>query len=169
MESRKLAFKLFVKHLSRPYNERKGFIQKRKQPFSISNERINELYDRYFPIIQSNHQSISFKVKLKDFDEIVYLLRVHFELWIEIKGNIITIFKDFPERFRLIEEVNVKNHWFTPNTFLKGTILYYGLDHYSVCNRTNGIPLSEEPFTKELGRIRPVVQINYEFIEVFRD
>jgi hypothetical protein len=162
-------YKDFIEEIQKPKSLRKGFIRKRKQPFSISDTQINQLYERYFSPLMAEEKTYTFNVNVEDFEMIVYLLRVHFQLWIEIEGNNITILKDFPRRFRLTQEVKPENHWFTPKSFPKGTILYYGLDHYSVCSRAKGIPLSETPPNRELNIITPVVQINYDFIEVVND
>ena len=156
----------FKNFINKEINERTGFVRIRKNHFSISDERINELYHRYFSNIAVENKEFNFKVYQEDLEELVNLLRVHFQLWIEIVADSITIYREFPRRFRLLEEVNAKNHWFTPKSFPKGTILYYGLDHYSVCNRAKGIPLSETPPNRELNINPLVVQINYDFIEV---
>jgi hypothetical protein len=164
-----MSFIQIYKEVSRPNILRKGFHHKRKEQFSISNERINELYDRYFSNLSPRQKQFTFQVLPKDLGEILYLLRVYFQLWIEIQEHIIIINSDFPKQFRLTKEVNSNNHWYTPKTLPQGTILYYGEDHYGVCNRSNGIPLSEMPPNKELNLYQPVVQINYDFIEVVDD
>lgn len=163
------AFLYFLEELKKPSVLRKGFTRKRKHHFSISDKRINELYDRYFSDLSIKNKSFSFKLNPKDFDEVNYLLRVHFRLWIAIEEQSVTIYREFPERFRVTQEVNPENHWFTPKSFAIGSILYYGEDHYSVCNRLKGIPLSEILTSKDRKEIRPVVQINYDFIAVLEN
>jgi hypothetical protein len=166
---RNTEFISLIEELNKPRTVRKGLIQNRKNPFSISDSRINELYDRYFTNLSLKDKSFSFIANTEDFEEIIYLMRIHFRLWIEIEGLRIKIFREFPERFRVISEVNSTNHWFIPKTYPKGTILYYGDDPYSVCNRDKGIPLSEESPKDNSSRLCPIVQINYEFIEVLGD
>ena len=163
------SFQELIKEVSKQRPQRKGFTQNRKTKFSISDRRINELYDRYFSELSINNRSFTFIVNAKDLNEVIYLLRAHFQLWIDIEELKIIIYQEFPERFRVIKEVNKENHWFTPKTFAKGSMLHYGEDHYSVCNRINGIPLSELAPRKDLEKNRPVVQINYDFIEVVDD
>ena len=34
--------------------------------------------------------------------------------WIEVEGFNITLYKDFPQQFEVIKEVNKYNHYFTP-------------------------------------------------------
>lgn len=164
-----MSFYEFFEQLSKPRVLREGFPHKGSDPFSIADARTNELFDKYFSKLPLTSKSFRFKVDSLDFDDIVYLLRVHFQLWIEIEADSITIYREFPQRFRLLEEVSAKNHWYTPKTLPKGTILYNGEDFYAVCNRSKGIPLSEIPPNKELNMNRPVVQINYDFIEVVDD
>jgi hypothetical protein len=41
-----------------------------------------------------------------------FLLRVHFRQWIEVEGVNIKVYKDFPQQFEVIKEVNKYNHFF---------------------------------------------------------
>ena len=99
-----------------------------------------------------------------DRQKILFLLRVYFGLWIEIDKNQIKIFKRFPEKFKIIKEVNKSNHYFTPKVFLKGTIMYSVKAAYSSANKMNGVTLWDNLKTVEGTKIVPSVQINYEYI-----
>jgi len=164
-----MSYSTLIAEINNVKKERNGFACKRKQPFSITDFRINELYNRYFSKLSMKCQEFTFSTLPEDHDELLYLLRAHFQLWIGIQGHSITIHQEFPRRFRVTREVNPNNHWFSPKTFPMGSILYYGKDHYSVCNRNKGIPLSEIAPSNESEVRQPVVQINYDFIEVLED
>ena len=162
------AFSFFIDELSKPRSLRKGFVRKRKNPFSISDARINELYDKYFSSLLPNNESFHFEVESADFEEIVYLLRVHFQLWIEIEGYYITIYQDFPERFRIIKDVDTENHPHTPIPIPKGTIMELGTESFGVVNYNNGITLTGKILVENLrvsSNLKPYLQINYPFIE----
>ena len=159
----KTSYKLFIDELSKPKSLRKGFKRNRKRIFSVSDFRINELYDQYFSLISLKSDTFRFIIEDSDYDEIVYLLREHFRLWIEINQLEIIIYRDFPERYKIIKEVNKENHWFIPTTISKGTIMYLSKDHYGVVNWLNGIPLAVKEHKNEM-EVNPVVQINYDFI-----
>jgi hypothetical protein len=109
------------------------------------------------------------EVKKEDLKELTFLLRVYFGLWIEIKDTRITIFKTFPERFTVIRKVNKQNHWFTPKTYSKGQIMYSTRDPYRVCDRRNGIPLTDVPPSPTREKTAGVIQINYPFIKAIPD
>ncbi|MDM9630246.1 hypothetical protein [Robiginitalea aurantiaca] len=161
-------FTFFLTEISKPKDLRKGFTRKRKNPFSISDARINDLYDKYFSTLSPNNESLRFEVESTDFEQIVYLLRVHFQLWIEIDGYQITIYQDFPERFRIIKDVDTENHPHTPISIPKGTIMELSENAYGVVNYSNGIPLTGKILTEAEGVTiaqNPFLQINYPFIE----
>ncbi len=137
---------------------------KRKYKRIITFDTLSKLYQTYF-------RNLSFKaneeiaVSEKDKDIVSFLLRVHFRQWIEIEGLNITVYKNFPKKFKIIKEVNKYNHSFPPRKFLTGEVLFYGNSVYGSCNFLNGIPLAEslEPF--EGTTIIVTTQINYEYIK----
>ncbi|MET6989178.1 hypothetical protein [Sediminicola arcticus] len=160
-----LQFLNFVDELNKPRLLRKGFTKKRKSKFSISDERINDIYDTYFSPIIIKENKFTTRVSENDFDEILYLLRVYFKVWVEIDNREITIYQDFPERFKIIKEVNKENHWFTPKTISIGTIMHFSKDHYGIVNFMNGLPMSETASPKSSLVLTPILQINYSFIK----
>ena len=85
--------------------------------------------------------------------------------WIEVEGFNITLYKDFPQQFEVIKEVNKYNHYFTPRTFLVGEVLIYGNSVYGSCNFLNGIPLAESLEPVAGTNIIATTQINYGYIK----
>ncbi|WP_296636197.1 hypothetical protein [Polaribacter sp.] len=121
------------------------------------------IYQKYF-------KDLSFLINEKiivsneDKDIIIFLLRVYFKVWIEIEDIKIIIYKKFPEKFKIIKEVNKYNHFFTPRAFLVGEVLFYRNSVYGTCNFLNGIPLAESLEPVEGTSIIATTQINYEYI-----
>jgi hypothetical protein len=104
-------------------------------------------------------------VSEEDKDIVIFLLRVHFRQWIEVEGVNIKVYKDFPQQFEVIKEVNKYNHFFTPRTFLVGEVLFYRNSVYGSCNFLNGIPLAESLEPVEGTTIIATTQINYGYIK----
>ena len=161
-------YEKLVKEIFKTKMERKGIHYKRKPFFKINDGDINQLYDKYFDKINLGENCYSFVYNAEDSDELLIILRCHFKLWIETTSSQITIFKHFPKKFIIVKEVNKENHWFTPETFEKGTILYYTENNFGTANLLNGIPLSKSLITIEGTNIIPSTQINYEYIVQFQ-
>jgi hypothetical protein len=153
----------FLKILQTPPLERKAICYKRKVKYEISIERLNELVSTYFDNFEKMEKNIF--VEMTDMEEVLFLLRYHFRLWITIQNTQITIYKNFPNRFKIIKEVNKENHWFVPKTFEVGQIMYFKSHGYSSANWLNGIPLAESLTPVENTDIIPTTQINYGYIE----
>ena len=81
-----------------------------------------KLYQTYFRHL-SFIANEEIKVSKEDKDIVIFLLRVHFRQWIELDGFNITVYKDFPQKFEVIKEVNKYKHYFTPRTFVEGEVL----------------------------------------------
>lgn len=137
---------------------------KRKYKRIIAFDTLSKLYQTYF-------RHFSFKaneeitVSKEDKDIVIFLLRVHFRQWIEVEELNITVYKDFPQQFEIIKEVNKYNHFFTPRTFLVGEVLFYGNSVYGSCNFLNGIPLAESPEPVEGTTFIATTQVNYGYIK----
>ena len=137
---------------------------KRKYERVITFDTLSKLYQTYF-------RNLSFKaneeiaVSEEDKDIVSFLLRVHFRQWIEVEGLNITVYKNFPQKFEIIKEVNKYNHSFPPRKFLTGEVLVYGNSVYGSCNFLNGIPLAESIESVEGNTIIATTQINYEYIK----
>lgn len=157
-------FENLVNEVFKKRIDRKGFEYKRKSFFKIYDNRINELYDKYFNKINLEENSYTFNYHNKDLEDLLFMLRCHFKLWIEYSTTKITIYKHFPKQFKIIKKVTKENHWFTPEVFKKGTILFYTESNYGTVNLLNGIPLSKSLKPIEGTNIIPSTQINYEFI-----
>jgi hypothetical protein len=101
-----------------------------------------------------------------DRDNLLFILRYHYQLWLEVWNNQIEIFREFPKEFQIIKEVNKSNHPHTPKTFKKGTKMYYNSSIFSTSNWLNGIPLWDNK-NEEVGNgLKPSCQINYNYIRV---
>lgn len=137
---------------------------KRKYKRIITFDTLLKLYQTYF-------RNLSFKANEKievseeDKDNVSFLLRVHFRKWIEVEGLNITVYKNFPQKFEIIKEVNKYNHFFSPRTFLVGEVLIYGNSVYGSCNFLNGIPLAESLEPVAGTNIIATTQINYGYIK----
>jgi hypothetical protein len=158
-------YEKLVKEISKTKKDRKGIHYKRKPFIKIDDDGINQLYDKYFDKINLEENCYSFVYNTEDLDKLLIILRCHFKLWIEHTNSQITIFKHFPKKFIIVKEVNKENHWFTPEIFEKGTILYFTENNFGTANLLNGIPLSKSLKSIEGTNIIPSTQINYEFIE----
>ena len=144
---------------------RKGINFKRKPFFNIDDNRINQLYDKYFNKIKLEENCYTIAYNKEDLDHLLVLLRCHFKLWIEHSNTQITIYKHFPKEFKLIREVNKENHWFTPEVFKIGTVLFHSENNYGTANLLNGIPLSKSLKPVEETNIIASTQINYKYIK----
>ena len=149
-------------------NDSKGGMKRkifsRKDNVSVSVKMFNKLSNKYFKDIEEG-KNLIINVDKKDKETIIFILRWYYNLWIEIRKEILEVFSVFPEKFEIIIEVNNINHPHTPKTFNKGTKMYKTSSNYASCNWLNGIPLwdnKEEEITKEL---KPSCQVNYGFIK----
>lgn len=155
----------FLKMLQTPPLERKAIRYKRKVKYEISVERLNALVNRYFKNFDNEIIKKTILVEMTDTEDVLFLLRFHFRMWIEINNTSMTIFRNIPARFKIIKEVNRENHWFVPKTFEVGQIMYFKSHGYSSANWLNGIPLAEFLTPIENTDIISTTQINYGFIE----
>jgi hypothetical protein len=137
---------------------------KRKYKRIITFNTLSKLYQTYFKYL-SFKANEEIAVSEEDKDIVIFLLRVHFRQWIEVEGVNIKVYKDFPQQFEVIKEVNKYNHFFTPMTFLVGEVLFYRNSVYGSCNFLNGIPLAESLEPVEGTTIIATTQINYGYIK----
>ncbi len=159
------SYSKFLEMLSSTPLERKAIIYKRKIKYEIQTPRLNELVKRYFDGFDGNLTEKTITIENSDMEDILFLLRYHFRMWIEVKDASLTIFKNFPSQFKIIKEVNKSNHPFTPQTFKVGTIMYFNDSSYGTANWLNGIPLAISLTPVEGTSIIPTTQINYDFIQ----
>lgn len=137
---------------------------KRKYKRIITFNTLSKLYQTYFKYL-SFKANEEIAVSEEDKDIVIFLLRVHFRQWIEVEGVNIKVYKDFPQQFEVIKEVNKYNHFFTPRTFLVGEVLFYRNSVYGSCNFLNGIPLAESLEPVEGTTIIATTQINYGYLK----
>ena len=137
-------------------------IKSRKVGKSITPEEFSILVKSYFLNLP---EVVNYKFTFKEFDRenLLFILRYHYRLWIEVWNNQIEIFKVFPKEFQIIKDVNKSNHPYTNKKLKVGTVMYFRGDS-SLCNWLNGIPLwDDKEEILEYGLI-PSCQINYEYI-----
>ena len=137
---------------------------RRKYKSIITFNTLLKLYQTYFRHL-SFIANEEIKVSKEDKDIVIFLLRVHFRQWIEVEGFNITVYKDFPQKFEIIKEINKYNHYFTPRTFVVGEVLVYSNSVYGSCNFLNGIPLAESLEPVAGTNIIATTQINYGYIK----
>jgi len=140
-------------------------ISSRRLKIQVTVEEFHLLSKKYFLELKEGAEKFQFKVDPKDKDNILFILRVYYGLWIEVNELSITIHSKFPKRFILTKEVNKTNHYFTPKTFPKGTIMYSVGSAYSSSNGMAGTSLWDNLNPIEGTDLIPSVQINYDFIK----
>ena len=142
-------------------------IKSRRLKMKVSVDEFSTFSNKYFKNINDKDLSFKFVVGEVDKNSILFVLRSFFNMYVEIKENSIIVFKNFPKKFILLKEVNKSNHYFTPRTFKKGTIMYSISPSYSTVNRMNGVPLWDSLETIEETELIPSVQINYDYIKPY--
>ena len=149
-----MSFHLFAKDIKSGLKRK---IYSRKNNIEISVKKFEYLSNKYFSKVRQN-TNLKIKFNEEDKDILLFIFRWYYQLWVEISGNTIEIYKSFPKKFKIIKEVNNKNHAHCNRIFKQGTKMYIKKDNYSVCNFTKGIPLSN------LKDEDVFFQINYEYI-----
>ena len=140
-------------------------ISSRRERISVSVDEFNNLSKKYFNQIKEGENLIINHSK-KDKEILVFLLRLYYNLWIDIHEDSIEVYSFFPKEFKIISEVNKSNHPHTPKTFKKGTKMYFNSSSYSSCNWLNGIPLWDNT-AEEVGcGLKPSCQISYNNIKL---
>ena len=86
---------------------------KRKDAFSLSPDRLLNIYQNYFIDIPCRGNYI-FKFSKNDKNDLLFLFRVYFKMYVELNDDLITIHEEFPKYFKILKEVNTKNHRHTP-------------------------------------------------------
>ena len=157
---------MYFNKLAKDSNEGlKRKISSRREKIFISVEMFETLSKKYFNNVSQNSK-LTIKYEEEDKDNLIFILRYHYQYWIEINKDLIQIFSSFPKEFEIIKQVNKSNHLHTPKTFKKGEKLYFNSNGYSSCNWLKGIPLWNNK-NKELNKgLIPSCQINYDYIRV---
>ena len=141
-------------------------IKSRRGGKIITPEEFSIIVKSYF-LNLPNKGNFKFFFDENDRDNLLFILRYHYQLWLEVWNNQIEIFREFPEEFQIIKELNKSNHPHTPKTFKKGTKMYYNSSSYSTSNWLNGIPLWDNK-NEEVGNgLKPSCQINYNYIRIY--
>ena len=139
---------------------------KRKDAYSLSPDRLLDIYQNYFTNIYQTG-NYTFKFSKNDKNDLLFLFRVYFKMYVEVNNNLMTAYEKFPKRFKILTEVNKKNHSHTPKTFVKNTIMYLSTNVYGTTNYLNGIPLAESLEPLQGTDIIPATQINYQYIKPY--
>jgi hypothetical protein len=137
---------------------------KRKDAYSLSPDRLLDIYQSYFTNINQTG-NYTFKFSKNDKNDLLFLFRVYFKFYVELNDNLMTVYEEFPKCFKILKEVNKKNHRHTPKTFVKNTIMYLSTNVYGTTNYLNGIPLAESLEPVQGTDIIPTTQINYQYIK----
>ena len=105
-------FENLIFEISKTQKERKAIRYKRKLNYYISTEKLHYLYTEYFLQVIDEEYYQSFFYRDEDFPALLVILRYHFKVWIEFddRHKFIDIYKNFPQRFELIKQVN-KQMW----------------------------------------------------------
>ena len=159
-----MSFQEFYKCVN---NGIKRDIKSRRLKMRVSVDEFSVLSEKYFKNL--NDDDLTFKIVVNEGDKntILFILRSFFNLYVELKKSHILVYKNFPNKFILLKEVNKSNHHFTPRTFKKGTIMYSISPSYSSANRMNGVPLWDSLETINDTELIPSVQINYDYIKPY--
>ena len=137
---------------------------KRKDAYSLSPDRLLNIYQNYFTNI-SHTGNYMFKFSKNDKNDLLFLFRVYLKMYVELNDNLMTVYEEFQTCFKILKEVNTKNHRHTPKTFVKNTIMYLSTNVYGTTNYLNGIPLAESLEPVQGTDIIPTTQINYQYIK----
>jgi len=137
---------------------------KRKDAYSLSPDRLLNIYQNYFTNI-SHTGNYMFKFSKNDKNDLLFLFRFYLKMYVELNDNLMTVYEEFPTCFKILKEVNTKNHRHTPKTFVKNTIMYLSTNVYGTTNYLNGIPLAESLEPVQGTDIIPTTQINYQYIK----
>ena len=138
-------------------------IRSRKLQKEISIEKFEIYAKTYFNYLPTEG-NFKFTFKSKDLEDLTFILRYHYRLWIEIWNNQIEIFENFPKEFHIVKNVNKSNHPHIPKEFKEGTIVYLVNDNYSTCNWFKGIPVWDNLNNDKKNEITPSCQINYQYL-----
>ena len=147
-------------------NQTSRRIYSRRNNVLIDKKYFNFLRERYFINIDFKKKINSIKPNKDDKKMLIYIFRSYYNMFVEVKNDIIILHTNFPKKFKIKHEVNSINHPHSPKTFTKGTIMIFQNDIYSLCNWQKGIPLRKKYSRRLIGKITPYCQINYNFIEV---
>lgn len=141
----------------------------RKSDVFFSMTDFDYFKESYFSSLTTN-DCIKILDSNTDKNKIIDLLRLKYNIWLEVDEFGIIIFKEFPSSFTVIQSINKDNHFYTPKEFSIGSILYFSnTGSYGNCNWKKGIPLWENLDAIEGTTIIPYVQINYEYIKPYND
>ena len=138
-------------------------ITSRKEKIRVSPKLFSEYSSKYFNKIKNN--SITpITIDKTDLKNVLFILRSYYTLWVELKGNKISIYSKFPKSFVIITEIPNLDDDLIEKGFQKGSVLYHVSNSYNTCNRLRGVPLWYEMNTNNEG-LTPCLQVNYEFIQ----
>ncbi len=151
----------FIAESQNPYWEL-GEINYYGGSYSFDVEKLDWFKQRYFA---DTPKIVDFQCIIPeetDFNDLVFLLRVHYNLWIEIfPTKWISLSVEFPRRFELIKDFKKEEGF----VFIKaGTALYYFEELNIETNRLEGLKLSLEEKLDESDRAKTHI-IGYEYIE----
>ena len=80
---------------------------KRKDAYSLSPDRLLDIYQSYFTNINQTG-NYTFKFSKNDKNDLLFLFRVYFKFYVELNDNLMTVYEEFPKCFKILKEVNKK-------------------------------------------------------------
>ena len=140
---------------------------KRRDAYNLPPDRLLHVYQNYFTDIPVTG-NYTFKYSKNDENDLLFLFRVYFKMFVELNDSLMTVYREIPRRFKIIKEVNKQNHRHTPKTFVKNSIMHLSKSVYGTTNYLNGIALAESLEPLQGTDIIPTTQINYQYIKPYK-
>lgn len=110
--------------------------------FSYPREKLDKFKTRYFHNISCKTDFEVIIPEEEDFDDLVFLLRGYYKLWIEILASYwISISAIFPNRFELIKDINFNIQ--LGKSIQIGSTLFYHEELNVETNRLKGLKLTQ--------------------------
>ena len=134
--------------------------------YSITKNKLQSLFRNSIKVTFYTDDDVLLFCKKKDVNLLLYLVRTHYNLYIEEEipeSQYFKVFRFFPQVFQIKKEVTEKNHPHFRGHLTIGTEMILTDDHYGVVNYAKGLPLSKNDPQKY--DVETTTQINYEYIE----
>lgn len=142
------------------------FKNKRRDAYNLTPDRLLHVYQNYFTDFPDTG-NYTFKFSKNDENDLLFLFRVYFKMFVELNDSLMTVYREIPRRFKIIKEVNTQNHRHTPKTFVKNAVMHLSISVYGTTNYLNGIALAESLEPVKGTDIIPTTQINYQYINPY--
>lgn len=134
--------------------------------YSITKNKLQSLFRNSIKVTFYTDDDVLLFCKKKDVNLLLYLVRTHYNLYIEEEipeSQYFKVFRFFPQVFQIKKEVTEKNHPHFRGHLTIGTEMILTDDYFGVVNYANGLPLCKNDSQK--SDMETTTQINYEYIE----